>query len=681
MSKEKTPPVGKQQHKKGKSRRVVSASVPPPPAPALVKPPAARAVPPAPAKGKPSTPAQSPRPAPREAALEALPAGWHISLEAMLYALLALIALAVRLYALGRFPLQEAEGVRAWAAWGMFRGLPDVTLAGHSPLPVFAATLSFLLFGAGDAAARLLPALAGALCVVLPYALRRELGRVGALVAAALLTIGPTFLLASRMVDGAMIIVAGALVAIACALDYRRTEDDRAIYVAAIALGAMFAADKSAGPTALILALVAVVSWLRSDEEREVPVEGLRKGAIVFLATTVLLGTGLLTNLQGVQTALIDPLTVWITGAGAATVAQRAGFYTRVLLAYEPLVVVFALAAIVAAGAAFARGSGLRLALPGRSADKDDDENEDSSGDELIAGDEDERDFSLTPLLVMWTVLALAFFMLLGDQSPASAVQVVLPMALLAAQFIGRSLASDELRAGGRELWLLMFLFLLIVLAMLPWFNPTNLFGGRFVPLEKRIQNLTAVLLVVVILAMAAVAAWYAYRVLLKGTLLALAVALVLVLGIYTVHSAWQLNHVNWANATEPLLVQRTSPAVRLLLADAVATSRRQGDDAIAITLDDRVPQPVRWYLRQFLNVTTARVGTTTKTPIIIAPVDAKDTLSKSLAGAYVNQRYRLRSTWQAGSTLERWLRWAHVREQINKPAGEDLVAFFRLPQ
>jgi uncharacterized membrane protein len=62
-------------------------------------------------------------------------------------------------------------------------------------------------------------------------------------------------------------------------------------------------------------------------------------------------------------------------------------------------------------------------------------------------------------------------------------------------------------------------------------------------------------------------------------------------------------------------------------------------------------------------------------------PADAKDAMAKSLGAAYVNQRYRLRFTWQTQAPLSQWLRWAHVREQVNAALATDLFAFYKLPQ
>lgn len=662
MSKEKISQSGKA-GKKGKGKRVSAVS--PPPAPASKLPFLKGAQPSKPRPVPPVAPAAA-RPASRPA-IDAQAQGepWSISLEAALYVLLVGLALAARLFALDRFPLQPAEGVSAWAAWGILHGRPDVAFAGQSPLPVFAASLSYLLFGDSDVSARFIPALAGGLCVALPYALRRELGRAGALVAAALLAFGPTFMFVSRSLDGGMIVAAGSLVLLACALRYRQDEDVRCIYISAVTLGAMFAADRTAGPVAVILGLLAVFGWQRSDVERTIAREALRNGVLLFIGAAVVLGAGLFSNVQGLQAALIDPLTAWFSGAASGTLGERVGYYGRALLAYEPLVVVFALAGALAA---------LAGAWQRRRQEPNGDDDEQDDGDGVDA-------FSLTPYLVAWALLSLAFYVLASDRSSASLVQVLVPLALLAAQFIGSAVESAELWAAGKDVWLLAFVVVLIAFAIVPWLNPSTLFGGRFSSLEKRIQTLMAVILAALMIGMVAVAVWYALRLRLKATLLAIGTAVGVALAVFTLHSAWQLNHVEWAGATEPVLMQRTAQDVRLLLNDVFAISRTQGDDAIAITLDDRIGQPARWYLRRFLNVTTARAGATTKTPVVIVPAAAKDAMAKSLGAAYVNQRYRLSSTWSTNAPLLRWLRWAHVRDLVNPPIVDDVIAFYKLPQ
>jgi len=662
--------------KKAKRVAAVSVSAAPPPKPPAARPGTAKPG----AAGKPTITRPLPTVVQVEKA-EGLP--WSISLETALYMLIAVVAAAVRLYALDRLPLQESEAARAWAAWTYYRGLPNPAPVTQMPLAVFGAMVSFLVLGASDAAARLLPALSGVVCVLLPFTMRRDLGRAGALVAAALLALSPSLVFVSRSVDGGMFVAAGALVIVASALAYHRQASETYIYVAALALGIMFAADRTAGPTALILAIFAAVSWLRSVEERDLPATAIRKAAIIFIATAVLLGTGLLTNLQGVQSALVDPLASWITGATVGTIAQRLGFYVRILLAYEPFALSTALAGLLAMVLLTLHASGV-VRLPAFQAGN----STLQQGEQVAGADSDEHKtqgdtaaFSVLPLLVWWAVAAFAFFILLGDQSPASAALIVLPVTLLAGYFIGRVLESDLFASVNGDVWILAFLFLLIALSFVPLFSPMTLFGGRFTSLARLIQNISTVMLLVVIGLLVALAVWYAYRLRLQLTLLAFGLAAAFALTVYTVHSLSQLNQISRADATEPMLMQQTAGDVRLMLRDVQAVSRLQGDDAIVITVDDRLKQPIQWYLRQFINLTVTRVGPTTKTPIVIVPAEAKDAIAKALGRDYVSQRYRLTTTWMPQAPLIRWLRWAHVREPIATPKGTDMYAFYKLPQ
>lgn len=661
--------------KKGKGKRVVAVSpAPARPAPLPGQPVTNKSAAP---KAQPTAPRLAPPPHPESRIPAAAASAWSISLEAGLYILIGLIAFLVRLYALDRFPLQESEGVRAWAAWALYRGLPDVPWTGHSPLPIFGAMLSFIVFGPSDAAARLLPALAGGVTALLPFALRRELGRGAALLAAAMLALSPTLLYSSRSVDGGIIVAGAALALVACALAYAREERDVYVYAGAVALAVMFAADRTAGPTAVILGTYAALAWRRSDVARELPVQALRNGAAVFLAVTVVLGSGLLSNLQGVQGALVDPLGLWVSGATTGNLAERVLFYARVILSYEMLALAFA-----SIGLASVLGRFIGDVRKARLAAAESD-GEDESADDGVDEDSERpaSSHTLDAFLVYWCLAATAFYVLLGDQSAGSAAQVVLPLTLLAATAIARLIAAGLAAPSRRTIVILAIVVAFIVLAFVPWFNPASLFGGRFTSLERRIQSLQAVILAGVILLMAALAGWYAYRLRLRLALLACALALGVSLAVFTVHSAWQLNHVQWPNATEPLLPQRTGLDMRLLLNDVRAVSRKQGDDAVTVTLDDRVGQPVRWYLRQFSNLSVTRSGAAAKSVVTVVPADAKDATAKSLGRDYVSQRYRLRAEWAPGAPLARWLRWAHVRDPITSVKTQDIIVFFKLPQ
>ncbi|HET8626050.1 MAG TPA: flippase activity-associated protein Agl23, partial [Thermomicrobiales bacterium] len=136
--------------------------------------------------------AEAPHPARR-------PFGGRITLEAGLYGLLGLAALATRFYDLGSQALHHDESLHAYFSWLYYvgQGYHHDPLM-HGPLLFHLTALVYFLFGASDATARYAPALFGAATVLLPWLLQRELGRWGAVTASLMLLVSPSFLYFGR---------------------------------------------------------------------------------------------------------------------------------------------------------------------------------------------------------------------------------------------------------------------------------------------------------------------------------------------------------------------------------------------------------------------------------------------------------------------------------------------------
>ena len=182
-----------------------------------------------------------------------------LTVEVALYGLLGLLALVSRLYALGNHPLSTSEATQALRAWQATSGPGGEALAA-SPLLFAGQALAFAVLGAGDGAARLLPAVAGVVLVLLPYLVRHRLGRIGALATSALLLISPTVLFASRSGSGdVLLLTAGlaALVGLIGWVDFRRPA-----YLYLSAVSAALALTAAPGIYSLILALAAGLGLL-----------------------------------------------------------------------------------------------------------------------------------------------------------------------------------------------------------------------------------------------------------------------------------------------------------------------------------------------------------------------------------------------------------------------------------
>ena len=135
-------------------------------------------------------------------------AGW----EKWAYAAIIAVALGTRLWDVGGRSLHYDEILHAWYSWRFAEGLGySHTPVTHGPFLFHAAAATFALLGSSDVTARLLPALFGTALVGLPYFLRKELGRYGALAAAVLLTVSPSMLYFGRFIRNDIFMAVWAL--------------------------------------------------------------------------------------------------------------------------------------------------------------------------------------------------------------------------------------------------------------------------------------------------------------------------------------------------------------------------------------------------------------------------------------------------------------------------------------
>ncbi len=142
----------------------------------------------------------------------------RLNTEVVLYVLLFIASIVLHLWQLDVKAMHHDESIHAWLSYRFFTGASDFTCAGHNPEqgivrqsstycydPVYhgpslyvLTLLAYFLFGDGDAQARLPMALAGIGLVPMAWTLRPFIGRKGAFIAAALMTISPSLLYYTR---------------------------------------------------------------------------------------------------------------------------------------------------------------------------------------------------------------------------------------------------------------------------------------------------------------------------------------------------------------------------------------------------------------------------------------------------------------------------------------------------
>lgn len=616
-----------------------------------------------------------------EAEAEAGPATWPwLTWEAALWAAVLLLALGLRLWDLDRYPLSNGEAGQSLVALQIYRGgqpAADV----YSPLLVTLNSLAFVLFGPGETPARLAPALMGSLLVLLPWTLRRRLGRTASLMAAALLALSPSAVFLSRTLNSEVGVALGALLGVAGFFNWADSGRQRWLLLMAGGLALVLASGPMAYSVLVVLAITVLIRlpafktlWAeavaglepgepvpapqptarpdgqdgpvavaepagQADERPGLPA-GLRQAIIFFGLALVGLASAGLFNLAGIS-MLGNLLPEWLSRF-SFELRPEAGFNSVFMLTiYEPLLV-------------FAGLVGLTLAILRRS--------------NLLQ-------FTLSA----WFVGLLLLDLLVSGRPPAGVILPLVPLALLA------GLALAELAAGLRQwgAWgnegLLVATGLVIsvfaYISLTGWLDRSCNPEDRLCQLAW-LQPVAAVLLFVIVL----VFFWLisepgaVYRgVAVTGVVLGLLVA---------VNTGSRLNYGPLENlAFQPLAGIPASPGL-VLLADTLAqeSALRVGDQTLLPTgLVSPASPALVWRLRDYRNLSQANSVTevSPEAAAIITPPGVKEL---GLGEGFFGQDFGLDAIWSpVGLSAKELVRWLVYRELNVLPLSNQAVLWLRV--
>jgi predicted membrane-bound mannosyltransferase len=483
----------------------------------------------------------------------------------LLWGAVLLVALALRLVALGAMPLSPAEARTALPSLDASRGdgWPTST---ESPLLLTGNALLFLLLGPGDVTARLLPALAGTALVAIPWLWRRRLGELGALCAAGLLAFSPIALFGARHLDATIIGTLGAALIIT-ALSTAQPRPDLLLAVG-LALGL------TGGPSFYDVLLPGFAAWALTryllPEQRPLPQrEHLIRGFLIGLGGALLISVGFGLRWSGwagpAQGLAAWVRSWWSPGAdGPLNLAH--------LLLYEPVTLL--LAAI-----------GLRLST------------------------RTPRPFAVQ--MASWIVIGAVLLLLRPDTGPLSLLVVLVPLALLA----GRTVAVLALKPDWQT-------YLHAALALIFWVFAALVITRQTTYLQTGLE-FVLVLLVLFIQGLLAVGfgtmvgadrAWH-------GLLIGTAVCLLII----QVGFAWRVNHVETTQSHEPLVsslasrdlynLQETIEMLRL--ARSVSP---ENYDIVLVADNPGITATLRWALRTWPALRVTQTWPETTPDLLITP-------------------------------------------------------------
>ncbi len=556
-----------------------------------------------------------------------------VTVELAAYVAITLAALAVRLVELGRWPLLPAEAQTALAAWRTLQGNAWRPNA-YVPLLYDAHVAVFWLTQATDVTARLLPALAGAALVWLPYAGRAALGRVGALMAALLLALAPTWVFASRSAEWPILSAAVSGLLIAGLWQHQRTGNARAGRVVAIAAGL----GLTAGPgvlTALVGVGAAAAVWrlkpgaVGTSAGRRLRGLASRRDLALMAGTFGLVGSALLTNPDGVAQS-VEWAGRWVAELRPGASGLGALYYPATLALLEPLTLVLA---VTGAAWGIVRGDGQDVGL------------------------------------ALWALMALVLGTALGHRDPTWLLDALLPLVLLAGR--GAQRAWDALRPGFTAQDGIAVYGALIVVG----FGLVAL--TRYVHVADDTWRGYAMLT-----AGALLIAWVAYWLWAgdQGVRVGAVVALMLLTG-FTVRTTTALAFQTGRDPREPILREPTSARVRDIedLLASTAAHRAMDRAALTIEYDPTLGEVVAWTLRDYplaAPAPVARAGEPSAM-VLLRP----STEAAYWPAGYVGQTFRLRETWDwttAGLPWHERLRWLLFREPVGREGAETIQFWVR---
>ncbi|MBI2755499.1 MAG: TIGR03663 family protein [Chloroflexi bacterium] len=506
---------------------------------------------------------------------------------------LVLVALALRLWDLGAKALHHDESLHAVYSWYLYVGrgyVHDPMM--HGPFLFITNALTYFVVGVNDFTARLMPALFGTVLVGLPWLLRNEIGRGGAVAAAAMLAISPSFLYYSRFLRQDIYVDVFTLLMVIGVFRYLATGLHRWFYTAVVATALLFATKEDVFISGFIAFTFLAGAWFllprepRAHFRARVRALGWSRwlwGAAVFLAINLVLYTTFFTNLRGICTALVTlplegcsgakgALNYWLDQQDFRRGGQPWFYYVMLMPLYELPPLVFGALALFRA-----RGKNFFFWFS-----------------------------------AYWFAAALLIYSWAGEKMPWMLPQIALPLILMAGRLLGewaeagwgrRALSGRGLAIGG--------LLLFGVLCLLAWVNLGAAQGA--VPLDAQSATLQRIALSVVVAAIAGGTVWLATR---WGSRIwkpGLALGVLAILGAGWLRVSLGVNYDRPDTPTEPLVYVQSSPDVVFVAKEIerIAAQTGQGKD-LRILMDngwgdgvhESVAWPFEWYLRDYKNRT-----------------------------------------------------------------------------
>ncbi len=601
-----------------------------------------------------------------------------VNWEVVYFVGLMVIMVLTRLLMLDQGALHHDESIHGYYSYKLFTGgyvyKYDPTY--HGPFLYHIVALMFFFFGASDYTVRLAPAIFGIILIGLMWAFRPFIGRWGALAAATFMTFAPDIMYYSRHLRHDIFSTVGTILLLLGILGFIRTHQARYMYIAALGVGLGVTNHELIYLNGVIFVSFLVFAFLYEQFiNKGKPIEqrplllafksliaqpiAIGFALLIMFGFIVLFYSSFLTNMAAVGD-FVKGITYWGTQQAVARGDQPWYYFFIQLAIYDPILIFFG---VVGGIYLIIRQAQHKLYDVAAETDPTPDV-------QPAPGLPTQHSVIelMTPLLGFWALGAIIVYSIAGEKMPWLTMQISIPLALLGGMALGRMLKNTDWRRfwSGGGVWSMLTIILIgfALIAFRDSLAATYSNPAAPTAAEQSAHLLRSLLTAVVIVIMVGLLMFWYGKLGLKHSWLTFVFAIGLVLAVYGIHSAVELNFYNADNPSELQVYVQTSPDVPTVASRITNLSRmetaftkRNADDptgghSLDIAVDNQVEWPWDWYFRDqkgyfYFNTQTPL----NKPPSVVisrteSDVDGQKVVQQveqTLGGNYIKEKFKLR--------------------------------------
>jgi len=587
--------------------------------------------------------------------------------EKAAYTVLLAVAFVSRFYKLGVRAMSHDESLHALYSWQLYAGQGyEHNPMMHGPFLFHITAFFQFLFGANDATTRFSAAVFGVILVGLCWFLRPWIGRLGAFLAAVMVTASPSLLYYSRYIRHDIFAATLALALFLVVFHYNEVDQrDRWLYLAAALLSLLFTTKEVAYIYGAILGsyLILLIAWQWRFERldlRDIPAMDMamllgtlifpllsafaikmlgwnptdygipqryRSAAIllvfvaasmtvgwywlrnrwliafgVFLAIFLLFFTTFFTNGKGIYTGSVGALGYWLEQQGVQRGSQPRFYYLLLVPLYEFLPLLLSLGGVIA----FLMAEPWRQRAQARRRMPGPEGRGRRRREPAVAAVEQEQPvFGSSVVFVLFLIYWTVMTWVAYTVAGEKMPWLTTHFAL-PMSLLGAWFAGHVLtRADWREIWQRGGGWLALAIPLFFFVLAALL---RSHPLrDKSIQGISETTQWIVALIVGVVLVYLAYgwvRQLGGRRTWEVAFATIsALLFLFTIRTSYAASFINYDDATEMLVYAHATPDIKIVLNELDELSRRTvGEKKIAFAYDDDSTWPFEWYFREYPN-------------------------------------------------------------------------------